>query len=96
MGLFSTTPRPAVHTLRVLAHLLRYPDAELRAHVAELRAALRDEAALYAPHDSAWNTLRVAKSLVWGLLLGTPVLMIVKAVCDRVDDFRPLGALLER
>lgn len=33
---------------------------------------------------------------VWGLLLGTPVLLIVKAVCDRVDDFRPLGALLER
>ena len=33
-------------TQRVLAHLLRYPDAELRAHVAELRAALRDEAAL--------------------------------------------------
>jgi len=33
---------------------------------------------------------------VWGLLLGTPVMLIVKAVCDRVDDFRPLGALLER
>jgi predicted PurR-regulated permease PerM len=33
---------------------------------------------------------------VWGLLLGTPVLLIAKAVCDRVDDFRPLGALLER
>lgn len=33
---------------------------------------------------------------VWGLLLGTPVLLIVKAVCDRVDDFRPLGALLAR
>jgi hypothetical protein len=32
---------------------------------------LQDEAALYAGHDSAWNTLRVAKSLVWGLLLGT-------------------------
>jgi predicted PurR-regulated permease PerM len=31
---------------------------------------------------------------VWGLLLGTPVLLIVKAVCDRVDDFRPLGAML--
>ena len=28
------------------------------------------EAALYAGHDSAWNTVRVAKSLVWGLLLG--------------------------
>jgi nitrate reductase delta subunit len=35
-------------TQRVLAHLLRYPDAELRAHVADLRAALRDEAALPA------------------------------------------------
>lgn len=33
---------------------------------------------------------------VWGLLLGTPVLMIVKAVCDRVDDFRLLAELLER
>ncbi|MDZ4124955.1 MAG: hypothetical protein U1E02_12370 [Hydrogenophaga sp.] len=30
----------------------------------------RDEAALHAGHDSAWNTVRVAKSLVWGLLLG--------------------------
>lgn len=35
-------------TLRVLAHLLRYPDAELRAHVGELRTAVRDEAALQA------------------------------------------------
>ena len=33
-------------TLRVLAHLLSYPDAELRAHLAELGAALRDEGAL--------------------------------------------------
>lgn len=33
---------------------------------------------------------------VWGLLLGTPVMLIVKAVCDRVDDFHPLGALLAR
>lgn len=33
---------------------------------------------------------------IWGLLLGTPVLLIVKAVCDRVDDFRPLGAMLAR
>jgi len=33
---------------------------------------------------------------LWGLLLGTPVLLIVKAVCDRVDDFRLVGALLER
>lgn len=32
---------------------------------------------------------------VWGLLLGTPVLLIVKAVCDRVYDFRLLAAMLE-
>jgi nitrate reductase delta subunit len=35
-------------TLRVLAHLLSYPDAELRAHLGELRDALRDERALTA------------------------------------------------
>ena len=48
MGLFSTPPKPAVHTLRVLSHLLRYPTAELRAHAGELREALRHEAALPA------------------------------------------------
>ena len=32
---------------------------------------------------------------VWGLLLGIPVTMIIKAVCDRVDDLKPLGELLE-
>ncbi len=31
---------------------------------------------------------------IWGLLLGAPLLMVVKAVCDRVDDFRPIGELL--
>lgn len=31
---------------------------------------------------------------VWGLLLGVPVLLMVKAVCDRVDDFKPIGELL--
>jgi predicted PurR-regulated permease PerM len=31
---------------------------------------------------------------VWGLLLGTPILMAVKAVCDRIDSLRPIGELL--
>jgi predicted PurR-regulated permease PerM len=31
---------------------------------------------------------------IWGLLLGAPLLMVVKAVCDRVEDFRPIGELL--
>jgi len=36
------------YTLRALAHLLRYPDATLRAHLGELRAALHAEGALSA------------------------------------------------
>jgi predicted PurR-regulated permease PerM len=31
---------------------------------------------------------------VWGLLLGVPILMAVKAVSDRVDDLKPVGELL--
>ena len=31
---------------------------------------------------------------IWGLLLGAPLLMAVKAVCDRVDDLKPVGELL--
>jgi predicted PurR-regulated permease PerM len=31
---------------------------------------------------------------VWGLLLGVPILMIVKAVCDRVEDLKPIGEFL--
>jgi nitrate reductase delta subunit len=40
------TPKPMNLTLRVLARLLSYPDAELRAHLGELRQALQREAAL--------------------------------------------------
>ena len=31
---------------------------------------------------------------VWGLLLGIPILMVIKAVCDRVHDLRTIGELL--
>jgi predicted PurR-regulated permease PerM len=31
---------------------------------------------------------------VWGLFLGVPILTTVKAVCDRVDDLKPVGELL--
>jgi predicted PurR-regulated permease PerM len=30
----------------------------------------------------------------WGLLLGVPILMIVKAVCDHVENLKPIGELL--
>lgn len=31
---------------------------------------------------------------LWGLLLGVPILASVKAVCDRVDELKPVGELL--
>jgi predicted PurR-regulated permease PerM len=31
---------------------------------------------------------------VWGLLLGVPIMMIIKAICDRVEDLKPIGELL--
>ena len=31
---------------------------------------------------------------IWGLLLGPPILMAIKAVCDRVEDLNPIGELL--
>ena len=31
---------------------------------------------------------------VWGLLLGVPIIMMVKVVCDRVESLRPVGELL--
>ncbi len=31
---------------------------------------------------------------VWGLLLGLPIIMVIKAVCDRVEDLKPIGELL--
>ena len=39
--------------------------------------------------------------LVWGrpwgtaeLRFGVPILMLVKAVCDRIDNLKPVGGLL--
>jgi predicted PurR-regulated permease PerM len=31
---------------------------------------------------------------IWGLLLGIPIMMVVTAVCDRVEDLQPIGELL--
>ena len=31
---------------------------------------------------------------IWGLLLGVPILVIIKAVCDRIDDLKPVGEFL--
>jgi predicted PurR-regulated permease PerM len=31
---------------------------------------------------------------LWGLLLGVPAVMIIKAICDHVEDLKPIGELL--
>lgn len=31
---------------------------------------------------------------VWGLLLGIPIIMVAKAVCDRIEGLQPIGELL--
>jgi predicted PurR-regulated permease PerM len=31
---------------------------------------------------------------VWGLFLGVPILVMIKVVCDRIEDFRAVGELL--
>ena len=31
---------------------------------------------------------------VWGMLLAVPMLMVLKAMCDHVDDFKAVGELL--
>lgn len=53
---FASVP-PMSRTLRVLAHLLRYPGPELRAHLGELRDALHAERALGAPRLAELDAL---------------------------------------
>jgi len=31
---------------------------------------------------------------VWGTLLAVPMMVVVKAYCDRIDDLKPVGELL--
>ena len=33
---------------------------------------------------------------IWGLLLGAPLVAIVKVICDRVETLKPVGELLGR
>jgi nitrate reductase delta subunit len=67
MALFQTSATPNALTLRVLSCLLRYPDAELREHLSELRGALHAEHALPAPRlaelDALIERLQHARAL---------------------------------
>ena len=31
---------------------------------------------------------------IWGLLLGVPIMMAIKEVCDHVEELQPIGAFL--
>jgi predicted PurR-regulated permease PerM len=31
---------------------------------------------------------------VWGMLLAVPMLMVVKSVCDHIEDLQPVGQFL--
>jgi len=61
------TPRPMSRTLRVLAALLAYPDAQLRGHLPEMRELLTAEAAVLASRraeiDALMDTLQRADPL---------------------------------
>jgi len=54
---FTALPRTMSHSLRALAWLLRYPDAELRSVAPQIAAALRAEAALDAARLAELDTL---------------------------------------
>jgi len=56
-------------TLRVLSHLLRYPDAHLRAHLPQLGAALHGEAALSAARLAELEQLLQRRQQTPGLVL---------------------------
>jgi nitrate reductase delta subunit len=61
------SPRPMSRSLRVLAALLAYPDAEMRRHLPEMRDLLADEAAVSqlrrAEIDALMDTLQCADPL---------------------------------
>lgn len=61
------SPRPMSKSLRVLAALLAYPDAQMRGHISEMRHLLVDEAVVSQPRrvemDALMDTLQRADPL---------------------------------
>jgi len=31
---------------------------------------------------------------VWGMLLAVPIMMVIKVVCDHVEDLQPIGKFM--
>ena len=36
----------------------------------------------------------VDRGYIWGMLLAVPMLMVLKAICDHVEELQPVGELL--
>ena len=55
---------------------------------------------MWLPHDLVASFVQAAGIAVgliwgiWGLLLAVPIMMAVKAVCDHVEDLKPIGEML--
>jgi predicted PurR-regulated permease PerM len=43
---------------------------------------------------SAALTMLAVLATMWGMLLAVPMMMVIKAVCDHVEDFNAFGELL--
>ncbi len=63
MALFNNTPAVASKSLRVLARLLAYPDAELRSHLSAMREVLHEERALQPQRMAELDALIEALAL---------------------------------
>lgn len=109
-GLFNSIPYlgPVIVTggISVVAYL-QFGNVEMTAITASAALAITSlEGFLLTP----WLTSRAARInavaifigllfwgwvwSVWGMLLAVPMLMVIKAVCDHVEDFKPVGELL--
>ena len=66
-----------------VATLWRRVVATLRAHERSASVAA----------ERCGRTHRYLRGL-WGLLLAVPLMMVIKAVCDGVEDLQPIGRLL--
>jgi len=109
-GIFNSIPYVgpiAVSTGTTLVALLQFGDVRMALFVGGIAMAITSlEGFLLTP----WLTSRAARMNavavfvnilfwswvwgVWGALLAVPMLMVIKAVCDHVEEFKPVSELI--
>ncbi len=109
-GLFNSIPYfgPVVVTGGIaVVSFLQFGTVGMAAFVAAIALAITSlEGFLLTPwltsRASSMNAVAIFVGLlfwswlwgVWGTLLAVPILMVLKAVCDRIEDLKPVGELL--